>query len=113
MSWGLKDMSAEEQDYILWKLQRQRDGSWSAVNAMAAKIQDSGAAMAEASKKLRSHDLLGPDGVKAIHTAMEAVGQIPDRQAVIDSLKELKAELERCRDLQAQVARFHNPPDPP
>ena len=105
-------MSIEEQDQILGRLTRQCSESFRTINALGVKIQEFGAALSEIAMKLNSRDLLsgnclGPQGTVA--RAILAAQGIPDRQAVISSLEELRDEMERYRDLRAQLDRFQNP----
>lgn len=103
-------MSIEEQDQILGRLTRQCGESFRTINALGVKIQEFGTALADIAKKFHSNDLLGPDGLGpkgTIAAAIRAAQEIPDRQAVLDTLAELQAEMERYTDLRAQFNRFN------
>ena len=100
-------MSIEEQDQILGRLTRQSGESRRKATALHAKVDAFRAELIEIPKApwdFWGPDALGPDG--GIARAIQAAQRIPDRQTVIDTLGELRTELERLKDLKDHLARL-------
>lgn len=107
-------MSIEEQDQILGRLTRQCSEAFRTINALGAKIHSFGTDLSDIAKNLNSRDLLGPDGLGpkgTIATAIRVAQEIPDRQIVVNTLEELRAETERYNDLRTQLDRFKTAPN--
>jgi hypothetical protein len=106
-------MSIEEQDQIYGRLSRQHAESWRAAGALGAKLQSFREALANAVTNLNDRDLLGPGGLGpqgTIANALRATQEIPDRQVVLDTLRELQVELERLREFRTQLDRLKTTP---
>jgi hypothetical protein len=100
-------VSIEEQDQIFGRLTRQSGESRRRATALHAKVEAFRTELIEIPKTLKDFwgpDALGPDG--AIAKAIQAAQRIPDRQSVIESLEELRTELERLKELASHLARL-------
>ncbi len=97
-------MSTEEQDQTLGRLTRQDRECRRNLAALDANLKEAGEVLAATAK--RFDGFLLPEASERIRAAIEAVEGLPDRDELLQALREIQKERERSTEIVKQLKQF-------
>jgi hypothetical protein len=89
-------MSTKEQDQILGRLTREGKECQRNIATLEYKVSAFARSLLEVSQKLNGFGKPDPKPIGTVDDAVSAVGRIPDKQSIIDTLRELQNERDRA-----------------
>jgi hypothetical protein len=97
-------MSDDEQDQILGRLIRQRNESRRTLAALQTKLEEVAANLSRIAKSIES--LWQPGRIAPDAFAREALEALPDKEGLLEALKEFRDEKQKLAEIEARIERF-------